>query len=120
MQEIVNKVLEAEQQAEKTVQDARARAAEIRRQADQAGEAKLQQAREQAQSLIQESLAQTRAQVVREQEEAKAEAERRSARFLDERSDAIGAAAEAVVSLLVTPEQDRKSPAGSLRDAAGD
>jgi hypothetical protein len=34
MQEIVNRVLEAEKQAEKTVEDARVRAAEIRKRSD--------------------------------------------------------------------------------------
>lgn len=119
MQEIVNKVLEAEQQGEKAVQDARARAAEIRKQSDEAGEGKLQEAREQAQSLLQDSLAEARAQAAREQQEAKAEAERQNARFLEERRDAIEAAADAVVSLLATPEYDRKNPRESLRGAAG-
>jgi vacuolar-type H+-ATPase subunit H len=119
MQEIVNKVLEAEQRAEQTVQEARAKAAEIRREADQAGEEKLQQAREQAQSLMQKALAAARERAAGEQEEARAEAQRQNERFVEERRPAIDAAAEAVVDLLVTPEHDRKNPAGTLRDASG-
>ena len=119
MQEIVDKVLQAEQQAEKTVQEARAQGAEIRTQADQACEGKLQQAREQAQSLVQESLAEARARAARELQEARAEAEERNARFLDEHREAIAAASEAVVSLLVTPEHERKNPAERHRDATG-
>ena len=119
MQEIVNKVLEAEQQAEKTVQEARAQAADIRRRADEQSEAKLQEAREQAQALVQDSLAEAREQAAREREESRAEAERRNARFLEEHRDALEAAAEAVAALLATPEHERSESGEPLRATAG-
>jgi len=120
MQEIVDKVLGAEREAEKTVQEARARAAEIRRQADEESERRLQEARERAQALVQESLTEARARAAGEQKQAREEAERRNARFLEERADALEAAVEAVVTLLMTPEQDRKSSGEHPRGAAGD
>jgi V/A-type H+-transporting ATPase subunit G/H len=119
MQEIVNKVLEAEQEAEKTVQEARAQAAEIRRRADEESEASLQKAREQAQSLIQEGLAEARARAAREQEQARSEAESRSARYLEERREALEAATRAVVALLATPEHERGEAQGGLSGGAG-
>jgi vacuolar-type H+-ATPase subunit H len=119
MQEIVNRVLEAEQQAEKTVQDARVRAAEMRKRADDEAEGKLKAAREKAQSFVQESLTEAHAQAAREQREARAEAERQNVRFLEERGDAIEAAAGAVVSLLATPEHQRRNAEEPVQGGSG-
>jgi vacuolar-type H+-ATPase subunit H len=107
MQEIVNKVLEAEQQAENAVQEARAKAAELRSQADTESEGKLLEAREQAHSLLHGSLLKAREQAAQEQQKARQQAERDNERFLEERRQAIDGAAEAVVRLLIAPEYAR-------------
>jgi vacuolar-type H+-ATPase subunit H len=124
MQEIVNKVLEAEQQAEKIVQEARAEAAEIRRKADEDSERTIQEARAKAQALLQERLAEARTQSAREQQGAREEAQRENERYLRERAPDMEEAAGAVVSRLVASpltgaKQDRKRSGPSGGGSSG-
>ena len=121
MQEIVSKVLEAEQQAEAIVREAGSKAAQIRREAEAEAEGALGQAREQAQDLVRQALEEARGQAALERRQAEEEAERHRERFLAERREAIEEAAEAVAFLLVTPEhaRTRVGPSGSPLPGGG-
>jgi vacuolar-type H+-ATPase subunit H len=96
MQEIFNKILEAEKQAEQTLTEARKKAADLRAAADAETAAAVQEARAAAQALLQSSLAEVRAETERAGREQvqKAEAEAATLRGLVDR----------VVELLKTPE----------------
>jgi vacuolar-type H+-ATPase subunit H len=91
MQEIVSKVLEAEQQAEQTITEARQKAASIRASAD-------------AQQQLQAALAAARAEAERARREKVGKAEREASTFLDEHQGALQALVEQVVALITAPE----------------
>jgi V/A-type H+-transporting ATPase subunit G/H len=104
MQEIVSKVLEAEQQAEQTITEARQKAASIRASADAEAAAKLAEARAAAQQQLQAALAAARAEAERARREKVGKAEREASTFLDEHQGALQALVEQVVALITAPE----------------
>ena len=104
MQEIVSKVLETEKAAEQSIQEARARAGEIRAQVDREVQEKLQQAREQAASRAQEILEQARSQAQGEYEKAVRQSQDENREFFRKHEQQIDRAAEAVIMLVIAPE----------------
>ncbi len=104
MQEIVTKVLEAEKEAEATIQEARSKAGEIRAQADREVEAKLQEAREQASKRSQEILEKARNQARAEYEKSVQQTRDENQAFFHSHDEEINRAVEAVVSLIIAPE----------------
>ena len=104
MQEIVTKVLEAEKEAEQRLQEARAKAAEIRGQADREVQAKLQEAREQATRRSHEIVEQARQQAKEEYEQALQQAREDNREFFRDHDDQLDRAAEAVVELITVPQ----------------
>ena len=100
MQEIVTKVLEAEQ----ALAEARQKAAALRAAADTQTTAALQEARGKAQELLQADLARARAEAEREAREQVQSAEREAAAFLESRQEALRNLVERVVQLAVSPE----------------
>ena len=104
MQEIVTKVLEAEQEAEQLLSDARKKAAELRAAADAEAAGRLQEARLAAQTLIQETLARTRAEAEAERARTVRQAELEAERFLQENQEALERVEGEVVALVITPE----------------
>ena len=104
MQEIVTKVLEAEQAAEQRVQEARSRAAEIRARSDRDVQARLQKAREQAGKRSQEILEKARAQVRAEHDKSLKQAQDENLEFFQSHEQDIDRAVEAVIGLVTAPE----------------
>ena len=104
MQEIVNKVLDAEKAAELALSEARQRAAGLRAEADTQTATALQEARAQAQELLQADLAKARAEAEREGREQVQRAEREAATFLESRRDTLRGLVERVVQLVISPE----------------
>ncbi len=104
MQEIVNKVLEAEQQADQVLAKAREEAAALRAAADAETTRSLQEAREQAHRLVQESLARTQEEAERERRETIRGAEEEADRFIERKREALEQVVDLVVSLIVAPE----------------
>lgn len=103
MQEIVNKVLEAEKQAEQTLAEARQKAAAVRAEADALTATALQEARAQAQELLQTGLAEARAQAEGSSRELVRRAEQEAASFLEGRQEVLRALVERVVRLAAAP-----------------
>ena len=104
MQEIVTKVLEAEQAAEQRIQEARSKAAEIRARSDRDVQARLQEAREQAGKRSQEILEKARAQVRAEHDKSLKQAQGENREFFQSHEHDIERAAEAVIRLVTAPE----------------
>jgi vacuolar-type H+-ATPase subunit H len=104
MQEIVNKVLEAERQAEQTLAEARQKSSALRGEADAQAAAALQQARAQAQELLQAELAEARAEAERSTGEQVRKAHAEAESFLASRQEVLGDLVERVVQLAATPE----------------
>ena len=107
MQEIVNKVLEAEQQADQLLAKAREEAAALRAAADAETARNLQEAREQAHRLIQENIAQTREEAEREHRETIRAAEEEAGRFIERKREALEQVVDRVVALIIAPEFEK-------------
>jgi vacuolar-type H+-ATPase subunit H len=104
MQEIFNKILEAEKQAELILAEARKEAADLRAAADAQTAAAIQEARAAAQALLQTSLAEARAETERTGREQVQKAEAEAATFLESRQESLRGLVDRVVELLQTPE----------------
>ncbi len=102
MEEIIDRVLKAEQEAETTVQEARTLATEIRAQAEREVNAKIALAREQAQKIVQEGVAQARVKAEGAVQEARAQAE--DLELMEKHKDKLRTIADEVTRLLITPE----------------
>lgn len=104
MQEIVNKVLAAEQAAEKRIEEARSEAAAIRSKADKEAAHIVAEARDQANSLLQQTVAEARARADKEHAKRIEKIRTENQAFLARQEKKIGQAVEAVVTLVVNPE----------------
>ena len=104
MQEIFNKILEAEKQAEQTLAEARKKAADLRATSDAETAAAVQEARAAAQALLQSSLAEVRAETERAGRELVRKAEAEAASFLESRQETLRGLVDRVVELLKLPE----------------
>jgi V/A-type H+-transporting ATPase subunit G/H len=104
MQEIVTKVLEAEKAAEKRIQEARGKAADIRAQADRDVQATLEKARQQAAGGAQEIVDGARDRAEAEREKALRQTEEENRLFFEQNERLIDEAAQAVVHIITTPQ----------------
>ncbi len=103
MHEIVSKVIEAEQQAEKALAEARQKAAAVRSAADAEAASLLQAARAEAQVLLQESLARSRESAEAERLQTVRDAQDRADRFPEDNGQALGALVDRIVALIIAP-----------------
>ena len=107
MQEIIDKVLTAEQDAEAAVREAREQAARIRAESDADISRRLEQARADAQTHVQQAAQAARDSARRARDRALADAAEDTRRFETQHPDRMDRAADAVCRFLVTPEYDR-------------
>lgn len=102
MEQIISKVLEAEQQAEQALGEARRKAAAIRAAADAESATRVQEARAKAKALSQETLAAARAEAEAARERAVAQAAGQAELFLQENQATLRRLVDQVVTLITT------------------
>jgi vacuolar-type H+-ATPase subunit H len=104
MQQIVDQVLKAEEEAESILNAARAKAQELRSQAERELTEELNSARQEAQRLLQQGVAQAKQEAQKTRESALARTEEQNRDFFSKNSAKIDLAVERIMALLSTPE----------------
>ena len=107
VQDIIQRVLTAEQEAETVVREAREQAARIRAESDADVSRRLEQARADAQTHVQKTAQAAREDARRARDQALANAAEDTRRFETRHADRINNAVDTVCAVLVTPEYDR-------------
>ena len=111
MEQIVARILEAEKEAEGVLQQARAKAAEVRSQADAQSEEHLKRAREEAHSRVQAALQRVRDETEQSRRQALERIEQDNSRFIEAQRETIQRTADRVLQLLLQPEFSAADPA---------
>lgn len=104
MQEIVDRVLQAEQKAKVLLEEARRKAAEARSAAEKKISQKLKNTRAEAQKLIQDSITAAKEKADQKCRQAAKKAEAENAEFMDRNREQIALLVEKVAALVITPE----------------
>lgn len=104
MEQMVSRILDAEKEAESVLQRARAKAAELRSQADAESEKLLQQTRQEAQERQRAALKRVREQIEQTRREALGRIEEANRSFLEQHGEAIERTSDKVVELVLKPQ----------------
>ena len=108
MQEIVDDVLKAEEQAEAVIQQAREKAQHLQNSVENTLSDKLKKAREDAQNRIRETVELSKARADKKYREVLEKAEEDNKEFLKENSDKVNRIIDDIVKLIITPEYKRE------------
>lgn len=108
MNEIVDEVIKAEQEAEKIVDQAREQVQEERNTLELELNERLKQAKEAAQKLMQETIARAKKEAQQEYSDIITKAEEENKVFLQENADKVDKIIENIVHLIITPEYNRE------------
>jgi vacuolar-type H+-ATPase subunit H len=104
MQEIVEQVLKTEEEAEKILQEARRKAAELKTRGENEVSLKIKQARQEAQQKVQEAVLAAQQQAEESRRQTLEEAEAESRHLLAEGTDKLASLVEEVAAFVVKPE----------------
>lgn len=113
MEEIIERIVQAEKNAEKLLEDARTSESALRARVEQESAGKLEKARLEGKRRYEQKVADAREKGKRGFDEAIQDAERRSREFQARNGDRLESIAEKVVELVVTPEYDRTAGGGT-------
>jgi len=104
MREVIEEILGKEKDAQRAVEEARARAAEIKAKAELDAAAAVSSARDEAQRILKDEAEKARERVRLTHRKAVEAAEAENARFLERQRPTLEALVGRVVELIVTPE----------------
>jgi vacuolar-type H+-ATPase subunit H len=108
MQEVIEELLNTEANAQKIIQKAREDAENLKSRIENEFSLKIKEEKEEARKMIQREVEKTREESLRKNSEALATAIKQSEALLKDKQTESEKAADEVISLLVTPEYERK------------
>jgi vacuolar-type H+-ATPase subunit H len=108
MNEIVDEVLKAEQEAEKLVENAREQIQKKRNGLETELADRLKKARDAAQEMIQETITRAKEETQKEYSDIMMKAEAENREFLEKNASKVDKIIENIVHLIITPEYNRE------------